>query len=138
MKIKLRLDSRRVGVLGARPRRRPGLGGSAKRSLAPELTAMGGAYTGVADDISSLIYNPAGLTSNTFEIALGVGSTNLAGLSKFQEILSEEFDEELNLNLITLGGMSLGRFGAGVAADGSAVVEEDCAGGRPSAPKPIT
>ena len=91
---------------------------------------MGGAYTGVADNISSLIYNPAGLTSNTFEIALGVGSTNLAGLSKFQGILSKEFDEELNLNLITLGGMSLGRFGAGIAADGSAVVEEDCAGGE--------
>lgn len=91
---------------------------------------MGGAYTGVASDIASLVYNPAGLTHNTFEIALGVGSNSLQELGKFQSILSEDFDEELRLDLATLGGMSLGRFGAGVAATGSANVELDCASGE--------
>lgn len=89
---------------------------------------MGGAYTAVADDIASLIYNPAGLTANSFEIALGIGSNDLNELSKFQSILQEEYPDDLHLTLITLGGMSLGRFGAGIAANGSARAAHDCEG----------
>lgn len=91
---------------------------------------MGGAYTGAADDIASLVYNPAGLAGSSFEISLGVGSDSLKDLRTFQQILDEKFgDDELKFGLSTLGGMSLGRFGVGVAADGSAVVQTDCSGG---------
>lgn len=91
---------------------------------------MGGAYTGAADDIASLVYNPAGLAGSSFEISLGVGSDSLQDLRTFQQILDEKFgDDELKFGLSTLGGMSLGRFGVGVAADGSAVLQTDCSGG---------
>lgn len=92
--------------------------------------AMGGAYTGAANDIASLVYNPAGLFGHTFEIALGVGSDSLRELTQFQKVLNQEYDEKLEFGFASMGGMSLGRFGVGVAADGSASVEFDCAGGE--------
>lgn len=93
--------------------------------------AMGGAYTGAANDITSLIYNPAGLSENSFEIALGVGSGSLRELDKFQAILSGDIDDvdDITLDLATLGGVSFGRFGAGVAAEGFVTAGKECAAG---------
>lgn len=93
---------------------------------------LAGAYTGAADDIASLIYNPAGLTEHSFEIALGVGSgslTELAELKNIDAILAGEFDQDISFDLVTLGGMSLGRFGAAVAAEGFVEAGSTCQGG---------
>lgn len=88
---------------------------------------MAGAYTAVADDIASLLYNPAGLSEHAFEVALGVGTASLQDFQEIESIIPEDFlDRELSLNLITLGGMSVGRFGAGVAAEAHADVHGKC------------
>lgn len=90
---------------------------------------MGGAYTAVADDVASLLYNPAGLTASSFEATLGIGSNDFSDLTKFQEILQEDYPDDLNLGLNVLGGVSLGNYGGAVAVDGSARAMGDCEGG---------
>lgn len=92
--------------------------------------SMGGAYTGVASDLSALIYNPAGLTSNTFEVVLGVGSNDLSAISKLQEVFANpsSLDEDASLNLAMLSGASFGNYGVGLAVDGSINVSTSCSG----------
>jgi|GEM_PF-2688156 len=104
-------------------------GNGSAQEFGARALSMAGAYTAAANDISSLIYNPAGLTENSFEIALGVGSASLNELQNFQSILANEFEEDVTLDLVTLGGVSLGRFGAGVAADGIVEARLDCEDG---------
>lgn len=92
---------------------------------------MGGAYTGVASDLSALIYNPAGLTMNTFEVSLSVGSNDLSAITALQGLFDDptSLDEDASLNVAVLSGASLGRFGGGLAFDGSVNVSTSCPGG---------
>lgn len=69
---------------------------------AVELTAksygMGGAYTGLADDATAMLYNPAGLSDSGFlglQVDFGVGASDISKLDQLREdieYLSQDFD----------------------------------------------
>lgn len=91
---------------------------------------MGSAFTAVANDLSALIHNPAGLSQTAFELYLSIGSKNLTNALKLQSLIEDPFDfkdEDVTLNLATLTGVSIGRFGAGLVADGHLIGTTDCA-----------
>lgn len=93
---------------------------------------MGGAYTGVASDMSALIYNPAGLTYNVFEASLGLGGSNLAGVSTLYAVLQDPaslIENEVppsTFNLSVLSGASFGSYAVGFAADGTLDISSSC------------
>lgn len=93
---------------------------------------MGGAFTAVADDVTALIYNPAGLSRNSFDLSLGVGSANpaqAANLLKFIQDPNHFEPKEFKLDINTVSGVSIGRFGAGFAGEGAAEGFLLCPGG---------
>lgn len=92
---------------------------------------MGGAYTGVAEDFTSLMYNPARLSDSTFEVGIGLGTNDLSAINTFNALLDDpsSFDENASLNLSSLSGLSLGRLAAGLAVDGTLNVDAACAEG---------
>lgn len=71
-------------------------------TAAGELTAksygMGGAYTGLADDATAILYNPAGLSDSGFlglQVDFGLGASDISKieeLRKDMEYLSQNFD----------------------------------------------
>lgn len=96
---------------------------------------MGGAYTGVATDISALIYNPAGLTHHVFEASLGLGSSDLSGIAALSAIVQDPSSlvegevEPGALNLSLLSGASVGPFALGLATDGAVEISSSCGAG---------
>ncbi len=85
---------------------------------------LGGAYTAVADDISALRWNPAGLSATRFEV--GVAATG-PGLETWQRLqaLRDQLDdpaawpdEPVVVDLKTVAGLSIGPLGAGGVAQG--------------------
>ncbi len=91
---------------------------------------MGGAYVAISDDIASLVYNPAGLPNSSFEVGIGLGSSDLGAITQFQSLLGDpsSFSGEASIDIATLSGVSIGGFGVGFAAQGSLAVSEGCAG----------
>ncbi len=69
---------------------------------AVELTAksygMGGAYTGLADDATAILYNPAGLSDSGFiglQVDFGIGASDISKINDLREdieYLSQDFD----------------------------------------------
>lgn len=83
---------------------------------------MGGAFTGIADDISALMYNPAGLSRRTFQADLGIGSNLLGEALELQSYIDDPAKlkaEPINLNLMTMSGVSFMGYGIGLAAHGT-------------------
>lgn len=96
---------------------------------------MGGAYTGVASDLSALIYNPSGLALNVFEAGLSFGSNNLAAVSTLYEVVQDPSSlvdgdfKDTKLNLSVLSGASVGDYALGLAAAGTLTVSTACGAG---------
>ena len=90
--------------------------------------AMGGAYAAVADDLGSLVYNPAGLPGTSFEVGLGLGSNELGAIAKFLSQFSDpsSMSDGQRLHVSTLSGVSIGSFGAGIAATGTIAASQSC------------
>lgn len=91
---------------------------------------MGGAYTAVTNDTSALLYNPARLTETAFDVGIGLGTNDISSATSFYSLLTDpsSFDEDARLGVVTLSGVSIGRFGAGLAADGELNVSTNCSG----------
>ncbi|MDZ7673368.1 MAG: hypothetical protein U5K53_11155 [Halanaerobiales bacterium] len=69
---------------------------------------MGGAYTGLADDATAMLYNPAGLSDSGFiglQLDFGIGASDTSKISDLMEdieYLSEDFDAETAKDLDTI------------------------------------
>lgn len=69
---------------------------------------MGGAYTGLADDTTAMLYNPAGLSDSGFiglQLEFGIGASDTSKINDLMEDIeyfSEDFDTETAENLETL------------------------------------
>src|SRR6056297_1390819 len=69
---------------------------------------MGGAYAGLADDASAMLYNPAGLTDSGFiglQLDFGIGASDTSKINDLMEdidYLSEDFDAETAEELDTI------------------------------------
>ena len=69
---------------------------------------MGGAYTGLADDATAMLYNPAGLTDSGFvglQLDFGIGASDTSKIDALMEdinYLSEDFDAETAEELDTI------------------------------------
>lgn len=90
---------------------------------------MGGAYTGIADDMSSVLYNPSRLSDTSFEVGVGLGTNDMTAITSFYSLLTDPsgFEEDAHLNLATLSGISVGSVGAGFAVEGTLDVDSSCA-----------
>lgn len=89
---------------------------------------MGGAFTGIANELPSMIYNPARLSDSAFQVGVGLGATDLQEISSFHEFLDDpsQFKESARLGLVSLSGVSIAGIGAGFAADGTLSVNAGC------------
>lgn len=100
--------------------------GAGAQELGARAFGMGGAYVALSDDIGSLVYNPAGLPSFSFQVGIGLGSSDLSSINQFQSLLDDpsSFSGDAGLDIATLSGISIGSFGLGIAAHGNLSVSE--------------
>lgn len=107
-----------------------GLSTAGAHELGARAFGMGGAYVALSDDIAALVYNPAGLPNSSFEVGLGLGSNDLTAITQFQSLLSDpsSFSGDVTIDVATLSGVSIGSYGAGIAANGSLSVSDVCGG----------
>lgn len=80
---------------------------------------MGGAYTALSSDVSALVYNPAGLGQQWFDVTASLGTTDTQGLSKLQEALDGPPDIGDRLAVSGIAGFGLGSFAGGLVVDGN-------------------
>lgn len=81
---------------------------------------MGGAYTAVAEDITALYWNPAGLAETRFMLGAAVGGPSTefaAALEKFQAD-PESWTGTSRLEVASLAGLGLGPFTLGAVLQG--------------------
>lgn len=92
---------------------------------------MGGASTGVSDNLAGLIYNPALLSKTAFQVGLGLGASDFTEAADFFSNISDpsEFEESAHLRLVSLSGVSIAGIGAGFAVDGTLDVDATCDAG---------
>lgn len=104
--------------------------GAGAQELGARAHGLGGAYVALADDIASLVYNPAGLTRSSFEVGIGLGSSDLTAVTRFMSLFddSSELSGDAALDVATLIGVSIGSFGAGLALQGSVAASDACPG----------
>ncbi len=102
--------------------------GAAAAEYGARAFGMGGAYTGIADDMSSILYNPSRLSDTSFEVGVGLGSNDMTGLTSFYSMLTDpsELSDNTHLQLATLSGISVGSLGLGIAVEGSLDVATNC------------
>lgn len=92
---------------------------------------MGGAFTGIANELPSMIYNPARLSDSAFQVGVSLGTSDLEEMASFHQFLDDpsEFEESMRLSLVSLSGVSIAGIGAGFAADGTLTVDAGCDAG---------
>ncbi len=122
------------------------LSGSVGIAGASDMTAkaygMGGAFTGIADDLTSVLYNPAGLSQSGFlglQINFGMATPSYSDFEKLMEIpdymanyedytdeeLQDKFPEDLHIDGQALVGANLKSFGVALNLDNSFEVDSE-------------
>ncbi|MBI2914820.1 MAG: hypothetical protein HYY08_02730 [Firmicutes bacterium] len=84
--------------------------------------AMGGAFVAIADDLSGIYWNPAGLAATNFEINVSLGGFDLAHFNTFSQLATDpgSWTGSTSLEMVGLAGVGVSGFALGALVDGGA------------------